>query len=151
MNIFLTGISATPYAREYLSKFAATLRKKGYQVFVPHEGPEPAQTEPWSENRYDYDLTWNHLKEAEVMVAVLDGYNVDDAVAAQIGMFYTLAHLTNRSKRIIGVLHDTRVAGWSWTAGDRALTPQIRGCIREFGEVVPNFARGMEILEKQGA
>jgi hypothetical protein len=39
------------------------------------------------------------------------------------------------------------VAGWSWTAGDRALSPQVRGCIRQFGEVVPNFTKAQELLQ----
>jgi hypothetical protein len=147
MKIFMTGISATPYAREYLSKFAATLRQKGHAVFVAHEGEIPPASNPWEENRFDLDATWTHLSDADTMIAVLDGYNVDDAVAAQIGMFNVLARVSDRPRRIIGVLHDTRVAGWSWTAGDRALSPQVRGCIRQFGEVVPNFTKAQELLQ----
>ena len=74
-------------------------------------------------------------------MAVLDGYSVDDAVSAQIGAFYVLARAGDRSRRIIGILHDTRVAGWDWTGGDQALTPQIRQSILEFGAIYPNFNR----------
>ena len=32
MKIVLTGVSATPYAREYVSNAAATLRQRGHEV-----------------------------------------------------------------------------------------------------------------------
>ena len=147
MKIFLTGISATPYAREYLSKFAITLRSDGHQVFVPHENSWQGLAEPWATNRFNFQEAYEALKQSERLVAVLDGYTVDDAVATQIGIFYTLAqNEATGQRRIIGVLHDTRIAGWSWSAGDRALTPQVRACIHSMGEVVPNFNQARALL-----
>jgi hypothetical protein len=150
MRIVFTGIAATPYAREYLSNAAATLRKRGHDVFVPHEGSwEPPGDAP-AANRFDFQATYTALRDADLLLAILDGYTVDDAVAAQIGIFYTLAREGNRSRRIAGLLHDTRVAGWSWSGGDRALNPQIRHCIREFGAVYPNFQAALAALEAEG-
>lgn len=150
MRIVFTGIAATPYAREYLSNAAATLRKRGHEVFVPHEGGWEPPAEPAAANRFDFQATYEALQEADLLLAILDGYTVDDAVAAQIGIFYTLAREGDRPRRIAGLLHDTRVAGWSWSGGDRALNPQIRQCIREFGAIYPNFQAALAALEAVG-
>lgn len=150
MKIVLTGISATPYAREYVSNMAATLRGRGHCVFVPHEGSWQAPANPAEADRFDFAATLQALEEADVLMPVLDGYTVDDAVAAQIGAFHTLFRQGSRMRRILGLLHDTRVAGWGWTGGDQALTPYIRESIREAGAVYPNFYRALEVLEDQG-
>jgi hypothetical protein len=148
MKIFLTGITATPYAREYLSKFAITLRRDGHQVFVPHESSWQEIAEPWKTDCFDFQATNDALRQCELMVAVLDGYTVDDAVAVQIGIFYALIQSgLAPERRMIGVLHDTRIAGWSWSAGDRALTPQVRECIRSAGKVVPNFNQARSLID----
>lgn len=150
MKIFFTGISATPYAREYLSNAAATLRKRGHDVFVPHEGGWEAPEAPFAENRFDFQATQEALQEADLLIAILDGYTVDDAVAAQIGAFYVYAQQGDRPRRMAGLLHDTRVAGWSWTGEDKALTPQIRESIRQYGAIYPNFNAALAALEKEG-
>ena len=149
MKIVLTGISATPYAREYISNTAVTLRRRGHEVFVPHEGDWQPPDNPTEANRFDFEATYRALREADLLMAVLDGYTVDDAVAAQIGAFHAHAREGNRSRRIIGVLHDTRVAGWDWTGGDKALVPQIRQSILEFGAIYPNLNQAMTALESE--
>ncbi len=149
MKIVFTGIAATPYAREYLSNAAATLRQRGHEVFVPHEGSWEAPRDPAERNRFDFEATQQALQEADMLMAILDGYIVDDAVAAQIGAFHVYARQGDKPRRIAGLLHDTRVAGWSWTGEDRALTPQIRDSIREFGAVYPNFNTALAALDKE--
>src|SRR5689334_16128712 len=139
MKIVLTGISATPYAREYLSNAAKTLREKGHEVFVPHEGSNQPPANPFEANRFDFEATYQALRDADLLMAILDGYNVDDAVSAQLGMFYAHSREGKRPRQIIGILHDTRVAGWDWTGADKALTPQIRQIILSSGAIYPNF------------
>ena len=147
MKIVLTGPSATPYAREYISNAAATLRQRGHQVFVPHEGAWQSPPNPVECDCFDFEATYQAVREADLMMAVLDGYSVDDAVAAQLGAFHAHARENRQPRRIIGVLHDTRVAGWDWSGGDRALAPQIRQSILEFGAVYPNFKQAFAALE----
>ena len=147
MKIVLTGPSATPYAREYISNAAATLRQRGHQVFVPHEGAWQSPPNPVERDCFDFEATYQAVREADLMMAVLDGYSVDDAVAAQLGAFHAHARESHRPRRIIGVLHDTRVAGWDWSGGDRALASQIRQSILEFGAVYPNFKQAFAALE----
>jgi hypothetical protein len=139
MKIVCTGPAATPYAREYLSNAAATLRQQGHEVFVPHEGSWQPLTNPAATNHFDFEATYAALRQADLLIAILDGYTVDDAVAAHIGAFHVYARQGDRPRKIIGLLHDTRVAGWDWSGGDRALHPQIRQSIHEFGAIYPNF------------
>jgi len=147
MKIVATGISATPYAREYISNAAETLRRKEHQVFVPHEGGWARPDNPAEANRFDFEATYQALRQADLLLAVLDGYTVDDAVAAQIGAFHAHAREGGQPRRIIGVLHDTRVAGWDWKGGDKSLVPQIRQSILEFGAIYPNFEQAMAAIE----
>ncbi len=149
MKIVLTGISATPYAREYITNAARTLRERGHQVFVPHEGSWQPPENPADADRFDFEATYQALREADLLMAVLDGYSVDDAVAAQLGAFYVHAREGGRPRRIIGILHDTRVAGWDWTGGDKALSPQIRQIILSIGKVYPNFKQAMAALDAE--
>ncbi|PKO06569.1 MAG: hypothetical protein CVU41_05565 [Chloroflexi bacterium HGW-Chloroflexi-3] len=149
MKIFLTGIVATPYAREYLSKFAITLRKLGHEVFVPHENSWKDIANPWDENRFNFVDSCTALQKCRWLVAILDGYTIDDGVAFQAGMFFGFTNKKDQKRKMIGVLHDTRVAGWTWTAGDKALCAQVRDAFRECGEVVPNFASVQALLEAE--
>jgi hypothetical protein len=149
MKIVLTGISATPYAREYISNAARTLRERGHDVFVPHEGNWQPPDKPAEADRFDFEATYQALREADLLMTVLDGYIVDDAVAAQIGMFYAYSREGKHPRRIVGILHDTRVAGWDWTGGDRALSPQIRQIILSIGKVYPNFKHAMAALDAE--
>jgi nucleoside 2-deoxyribosyltransferase len=146
MKIVLTGIAATPYAREYVSNTAVTLRRRGHEVFVPHEGDWQPPENPAAANLFDFEATFRALQEADVLLAVLDGYTVDDGVAAQIGAFHVYARTDDKPRRLLGVLHDTRVAGWDWTGEDSALNPQIRQSIREFGAIYPNLSQAMAAL-----
>lgn len=151
MKIVLTGIAATPYAREYVSNAAITLRREGHDVFVPHEGHWQPPDDPIQRSHFEFEATYQALKQADLLLAILDGYTVDDAVAAQIGTFHAHAREGDRPRQIIGVLHDTRVAGWDWSGGDRALNPQIRQSILEFGAIYPNLEQAMAQLEGEGA
>jgi len=149
MKIVLTGISATPYAREYISNAAETLRRLGYQVFTPHEGGWQSPENPASANRFDFKATQLALQDADLLIAILDGYTVDDSVAAQIGAFHAHAREGQKKRRIFGVLHDTRVAGWDWAGGDKAVAPQIRQSIHEFGAIYPDLSQAMAAIEAE--
>jgi hypothetical protein len=149
MKIVLTGISATPYAREYISNAAKTLRECGHQVFVPHEGSWQQVDKPAETDRFDFQATYQALHDADLLMAILDGYTVDDSVAAQLGIFYAHAREGKQPRRILGILHDTRVAGWDWTGGDKALAPMIRQMIVSLGKVYPNFRQALAALDAE--
>ena len=72
------------------------------------------------------------------------------AVEAAVRSYARLRGADEELWGMAGLLHDTRVAGWSWSGGDRALNPQIRLCIHEFGAIYPNFQAALSALEAVG-
>lgn len=143
MKVFLTGIITTPYAREFLSQCAAVLRENGFICYIPGDGWEPGRGDH-AESSVEQDYA--ALEQAEILLAILDGYNVSDGVAGHIGTFFALAKRDASKKGILGVLHDTRVARWDWSAGAAALNYYILGCVQERGRVYRSFADAISEL-----
>ena len=149
MKVFLTGIIAMPYAREFLVKCAQLLREKGFACYTPVEGTWAPGASDRTESTVADDFAALH--EADALVAILDGLSVDDAVAAHIGAFHAMMRLGVPKRGIVGVLHDTRVARWDWAAGARAVNSYVVGCVQERGRIVPSFAEATaELLRWAG-
>jgi len=146
VKVFLTGIIATPYAREYLSTCAAILRENGFECYTPTEGGWHPTGSDQAESTLQED--YQALEQAEAVVAVLDGYNVNDGVAGQIGSFYALMQRDGSKKGILGILHDTRVARWDWSAGARALNYYMLGCVETRGQVFRSFPEALAELRR---
>jgi len=147
VKVFLSGITTTPYAREFLSKCAAALRGKGFECYFPGGDEAVDQTYADHSSHRDYEA----LDTAEALIAVLDGFAVSDGVAGHIGTFYALMQGAPAKKGIIGILHDSRVARWDWAAGARALNYYILGCIEERGRVFRSFGEALaELLRWEG-
>lgn len=148
MKVFLTGIITTPYAREFLFKCAAVLREHGFECYTPGAGWETASGDH-AESTVEQDYA--ALEEAEVLLAILDGYNVNDGVAGHIGTFYALTKRDAGKKSILAILHDARVARWDWGAGPAALNYYILGCVQERGRIDRSFADALsELLRRAG-
>ncbi len=99
MKIFLAAPIFSLAEREFNSKLAEELRKRGYDVFLAQElgilSSEEEKARLFSE-----DL--KALDECNVVVAVLDGNDVDSGVAFELGYAYA------KGKRIIGIRTDHR-------------------------------------------
>lgn len=143
MKVFLTGIITTPYAREFLSKCAAVLRANGFDCYTPGDGWEPGSGDQ-AESTVEGDYA--ALEQADVLLAILDGYNVNDGIAGHIGTFYALTKQDASKKGILGILHDTRVARWDWGAGAAALNYYVLGCVQERGHIYRSFADALSEL-----
>lgn len=133
MKIYFAGPLFTVYEREYVSKCAEKLRKKGIDPFVPHE-------QPWSNDPSDsrspakrcLDKDFGGIKEAHAMLALINGNEVDDGTACEIGIFSALMK-TDPTKIGIVALHD------DWRTGGigegKPLNSFVRGCIESVGVV----------------
>lgn len=96
-SIYLAGPLFMPYERAYISECAVKLRAKGHKVFVPHE------------NQWEPPLTWKQVftkdmggvHGATVIVSILDGVQVDDGTACEIGIFWGLAQSDPTKKRMV--------------------------------------------------
>ncbi len=101
MKIFLAAPIFSLAEREFNSKLAGELRKKGYEVFLAQElGVLDSSDNDIKRKLFKEDL--KALNESDIVVAVLDGMEVDSGVAFELGYAYA------KGKKIVGVRTDHR-------------------------------------------
>jgi len=101
MRIFLAAPIFSLAEREFNSKLAEELRKRGHDVFLAQElGILDTPSEDVKRKLFEEDL--KALDGSDVVVAVLDGMEVDSGVAFELGYAYA------RGKKIVGVRTDHR-------------------------------------------
>ncbi len=140
MRIYLAGPLFTPYERGYLDEVAARLRADGFEVFVPHEhalalGDTAADV--------IFAKDWDGLSTADAVLAVLDGPQVDDGTACEIGIFYALMLWNTTKKGIVGLLTDLR-----GTRGEEGhgLNLFVQGCVEAGGAIVNDVDAAAKLL-----
>ncbi len=105
-RVYFAAPQYTPYARAFVAEHAQILRDRGIEVYVPRERAQSQPPLPAPEQVFDRDYA--ALKGSDVMLALLDGAQPDDAVALELGLFYGL-HLADPSKKgIVGWITDSR-------------------------------------------
>lgn len=101
MQIFLAAPLFSEAEREFNRKVAKELREAGFAVWMAQEAPFIKEgTDEEKRSIYEGDIA--ALKRSDVMVAVLDGMNVESGVAFEIGYAAAL------HKTIIGLKTDYR-------------------------------------------
>lgn len=100
--IYLAGPLHTPGERWYLELLGRKLEKLGTRVFLPHKDvglsdPNDAATQKF------FEADCSAVDRCDLVVAVLDGFDVDSGTAWEIGY----AH--KRGIKCYGVLDDTRI------------------------------------------
>jgi nucleoside 2-deoxyribosyltransferase len=140
VRIYLAGPLFTPHERRHLDECAARLRADGFEVFVPHEqalalGDTAADT--------IFTMDWEGLSTADAVLAILDGPQVDDGTACEIGMFYALMLWDSQKKGIVGLLTDLR-----GTRGEEGhgLNLFVQGCIEAGGAIVNDIDAAAKVL-----
>ena len=134
MKIYLAGPLFNAGERGFLSEIAARLRALNFEVFVPHEqfveqeGVDPKAV-------FTTDLAG--VRAANAVLAWIDGTQVDDGTATEIGIFTQLcATDPSRYKGIIGLSTDMRVARRKGLVPADGINLFVVGAIRASGEVV---------------
>lgn len=141
MKVYLAGPLFTPYERAELDRLAALLRADGMEVFVPHEqvlgteGVTPASV---------YAIDREGLLGADAVLAVLDGTDVDDGTACEIGMFAAVMDGDPARRGIVGLLRDLR--GLRGPGGTPAMNLFVRGCIETVGLVTSDEQEALDRL-----
>src|SRR5581483_12095519 len=105
MRIYFAGPLFAVYERDYIARCAARLRAAGIACWVPHE--QLAQVHDVTAVLV-YQKDSEGLAGADAMVAILDGAQVDDGTACEIGIFATLMQADPTKKGIVGLLTDLR-------------------------------------------
>ena len=101
MKVFLAAPLFSEAERDFNSKVAKRLRDKGFQVWLAQESPFIHKgTSKEKEKIYEEDISV--LKACDVVVAILDGVEVNSGVAFEMGYAVALG------KPVIGLKTDHR-------------------------------------------
>ena len=129
MRVYLAGPLFTPYQRSFLDQLATRLRDLDIEVFVPHEHRLDGPLTPTEVFHTDAQ----GVRAADVVLAVLDGAEVDDGTACEIGIFAELLHTGTRRGAIIGLMTDIRTL--RSTDDPPHMNLFVRGCIETYGSI----------------
>lgn len=149
LKIYFAGPMFVPYERTYIAECAARLRAEGFEVFVPHEqmNKRPAEEnqrfmamDEISKAVYVYDTDFAGLQWANVVVALLDGTQVDDGTATEIGIFAEMIRSNPGDKKVIfGFATDMRVFSDEFKGEGKGLNYFTVGTIYKYGTVCKSF------------
>ncbi len=101
MKIFIAGPLFSQAEREFNAKLDELLRKNGFETILPQRDIG----EVWKTDinyRKIYEMDLRAIEEADVVVAVLDGPDVDSGTAFEIG------YATAKGKPVVGLKTDIR-------------------------------------------
>jgi len=145
IKIYFAGPLFTTYEREWIIKIANMLRSHGFIPFVPTENPfHPEDFPEISRQKLCFDMDFKGIADANAMLVNLNGYEVDDGTATEIGIFYALQK-NDPSKKGIIAYHDD----WRAQAGGdgKGLNLFLRGCIEENGFITGDMDDAVEQLK----
>lgn len=144
MRIYLAGPLFSEGERAWLDAAAARLRAEGHEVFVPHERIGTEVTDVSPEEVFAGDA--EGLREADALVAWLDGPMVDDGTAAEVGMFAQLiASHPERRRVLVGISTDLRAQRRRGTPGD-GINLFVHGAIAIHGRMCWSLDEAVEAL-----
>jgi hypothetical protein len=145
MKIYFAGPLFTPYEREYISRCAVTLRENGIDPFVPHESPKieiPGDTRTRAKRCLDNDFSG--IEQANAMLAIIDGTEVDDGTACEIGIFFSLMQKDPSKKGIVALHGDWR----TMEPGEgKGLNGFVLGCVQKVGVVCTSLEEAVQQLK----
>ncbi|HSD65707.1 MAG TPA: nucleoside 2-deoxyribosyltransferase [Vicinamibacteria bacterium] len=130
MKIYCAGPLFSQAERDFLASCARRLRGAGFDCFVPHE--EELGVDPTPEDVFGLDF--EALSRSDALLAWLDGPQVDDGTACEIGLFHGLMHQPgSRRKGIVGLATDRRLERRRELWDHGGLNLFVSGAIRRAG------------------
>jgi nucleoside 2-deoxyribosyltransferase len=146
VKIYFAGPLFTPYEREFIDRSAAKLRAAGFDVFVPHEHELALDGTVTAARIFAKD--WAAVREANAMLAILDGPMIDDGTACEIGIFHGLMQSDPAKKGIVGLVTDLRALRDSEREGEaRGLNLFVVGCIEAGGTICTSLDGAQAVFE----
>jgi nucleoside 2-deoxyribosyltransferase len=128
--VYLAGPLFSEAEQQFNRRLKGLLVNAGCEVFLPQEDSNDAgnlQHHRWHERIFQKNL--EGIRKCDVMVAVLEGVDVDSGTAWEIGYAYALG------KPVIGVRTDFRTLGAEGTVNLMVERSVTKLC-RDVGEVV---------------
>lgn len=143
MKVYCAGPLFTPPEREFMSACGKALRERGIDPFVPHESPrEEIPNDTRSRQKRCFDKDFGAISTSQAMLAVLNGTEVDDGTAAEIGIFYALMQSDPSKKGIAALQQDWRTQG---SPGEgKGLNAFVHGCLLKVGMVFHSLEEAVE-------
>jgi hypothetical protein len=153
-RIYFAGPLFTSYERAFIDECAVKLRAEGFEVFIPHEGfmdrtaAEKEQFEQLDDR--DKALTvfvndYEALCWANVLIVMIDGPQIDDGSAVEIGIFCEQMLSGKDKKGIFGLSSDMRVGPHALPGEMKQLNFFAAGAIYRAGDI---HSRIDEIIER---
>ena len=146
MRIYVAGALFSEAERAWLDGLAARLRGEGFDCFVPHEQfGELRELTPAEVYRVDAD----GVRDANVLLAWLDGPSIDDGTACEIGMFAELvASGDPRYRGIVGLVTDLRLQRRRGNAVGDGMNLFVTGAIEASGRICWSVDDAVEALRE---
>ncbi len=143
VRVYCAGPLFTPYERDFMSKCGKALSAHGIDAFVPHESPRveiPNDTR--SRQKRCFDKDFEAIASSNAMLAVLNGTEVDDGTACEMGIFYALMQKDSTKKGIAALQQDWRTQG---SPGEgKGLNAFVHGCLLKVGKVFHSLDEAVE-------
>ena len=133
MRLYIAGPMFTDGERSTAATLARRLEERGHECFVPHEQVFEPLDAPTI-----FAVDAEGIRNADALVAILDGPVIDDGTACEIGMFVELIRLRpDRHRGIVGLATDWRLTRLR-DAGDAdgGLNYFVAGAVMEYGRIV---------------
>ena len=149
MLIYVAGPLFSAAERAWLDILTARLRAEGFDCFVPHENfTELTELTPGEVFRVDAA----GVRNANVLLAWLDGPVVDDGTACEIGMFAELvAGGDPRYRGIVGLVTDLRLQRRRGNAVGDGMNLFVIGAIEASGRVCWSVDEAVDALRELAA
>ena len=97
-KVYIAGPLFDDHERDYLEKIAISLEAIGFQTFLPHRDAGLVEGEITEIKKAEiFDTDMNALNDADIVVALLTGRDVDSGTAAEVGIAHT------QGKKLIGI------------------------------------------------
>jgi len=133
VKIYLAGPLFHAGERSFLAEIAVKLRALNFEVFVPHE---QFVEQEGLDARCVYATDLAGIQSANAVLAWLDGSQVDDGTAVEIGIFTRLcAENPSKHRAIIGLCTDIRTVRRRGVAPGDGLNLFVAGAIESVGEI----------------
>ncbi len=145
MQIYLAGPLFAGGDQLFLEDVATRIERLGFDCFVPHR-----QSIAVLDAQTVFAKDYSGLLASQIMVAWLDGTNIDDGTATEVGIFHQLIRQDPRKyKTIIGVATDLRLkrAKESGTR-DGGLNLFVSGTILDVGRICWSVDEALSVLER---
>ena len=147
VKIYLAGPLFNDGERTTLSAIAARLRADGYEVFVPHE--QFVEMEGLDEAKvFRTDL--DGVRSANLMLCWIDGTQVDDGTAVEIGIFTQLcAQDPDKHRGIVALCTDLRMIRRRGVAPGDGINLFVAGAIKSVGEITWSIDEAVAALRRR--